>query len=78
MKMPFVVALLFAIMATILLPNPAVGEQPAASNGKPADTRKPVKVYILLGQSNMLEMGKVAGDKEGTGEASSAGVFILM
>lgn len=27
---------------------------------------KPVKVYILLGQSNMLEMGKVAGDKEGT------------
>ncbi|MBL7139841.1 MAG: sialate O-acetylesterase [Planctomycetes bacterium] len=27
---------------------------------------KPVQVYILLGQSNMLGMGKVAGDKDGT------------
>ena len=27
---------------------------------------KPVKVYILMGQSNMLGMGKIAGDKEGT------------
>jgi hypothetical protein len=32
---------------------------------KPADVSKTVKVFILLGQSNMLEMGKVAGDKEG-------------
>ena len=27
---------------------------------------KPVQVYILLGQSNMLGFGKVAGDKDGT------------
>lgn len=35
-------------------------------DGKPADLSKPVKVFILMGQSNMLEMGKVAGDKDGT------------
>lgn len=33
---------------------------------KPADVSKTVKVFILLGQSNMLEMGNVAGDKVGT------------
>ncbi|RMG33785.1 MAG: sialate O-acetylesterase [Planctomycetota bacterium] len=27
---------------------------------------KPVKVFILMGQSNMLEMGRVSGDKPGT------------
>ena len=35
-------------------------------DGKPADMSKPVQVYILLGQSNMLGMGHVVGDKEGT------------
>lgn len=35
-------------------------------DGKPADVSKTVKVFILLGQSNMLEMGKVAGDQDGT------------
>jgi hypothetical protein len=35
-------------------------------DGKPADLSKPVKVFILMGQSNMLEMGNVAGDKDGT------------
>jgi hypothetical protein len=33
---------------------------------KPADMTKPVKVFILLGQSNMLGFGNVAGDKPGT------------
>jgi hypothetical protein len=33
---------------------------------KPADVSKTVKVFILMGQSNMLEMGQVAGDKYGT------------
>jgi len=32
-----------------------------APDGKEADMSKPVQVYILLGQSNMLGMGKVAG-----------------
>ena len=32
-----------------------------ASDGKPADMSKPVQVYILMGQSNMLGMGKITG-----------------
>ena len=35
-------------------------------DGKPANMSKPVQVYILMGQSNMLNFGKVAGNKEGT------------
>ncbi len=35
-------------------------------DGKPADMTKKVKVFIIMGQSNTLEMGKVKGDKEGT------------
>lgn len=35
--------------------------------GKPAKMTKPVKVFIVMGQSNTLEMGKVMGsDKDGT------------
>jgi hypothetical protein len=30
-------------------------------DGKPADMSKPVQVYILMGQSNMLGMGKITG-----------------
>ena len=30
-------------------------------DGKPADMSKPVQVYILLGQSNMLGAGKIKG-----------------
>jgi hypothetical protein len=35
-------------------------------DGKPADVSKPVKVFILMGQSNMLGFGEVKGEKEGT------------
>ncbi len=35
-------------------------------DGKPADMSKPVKVFLIMGQSNTLEMGKVKGDKEGS------------
>ena len=34
-------------------------------DGKPADLSKPVQVFIIMGQSNTLEFGKVAGDKDG-------------
>ncbi|MFT6562438.1 MAG: hypothetical protein ACJAX6_000821, partial [Limisphaerales bacterium] len=30
-------------------------------DGKPANMTKPVQVYILLGQSNMLGAGRVSG-----------------
>ena len=35
-------------------------------DGKPADMSKPVQVYILMGQSNMLGFGTIAGDANGT------------
>jgi len=35
-------------------------------DGKPADMTKPVQVFILMGQSNMVGAGKVQGDKEGS------------
>jgi len=34
-------------------------------DGKPADMSKPVKVFILMGQSNMLGFGKIGGMSEG-------------
>lgn len=43
--------------ATKALPKP---------DGKPADMTKPVKVFILMGQSNMLGFGKISGDKDGS------------
>jgi len=47
-------------------------------DGKPADMSKPVQVFIVMGQSNTLEMGKVAGaDKEGSLEhaVKTAGLY---
>lgn len=38
----------------------------ADPDGKPADMSKPVQVFILMGQSNMLGFGRIAGDKEGS------------
>ena len=35
-------------------------------DGKPADMSKPVQVFIIMGQSNTLEMGHVTGDKDGS------------
>jgi len=34
---------------------------PPRPDGKPADMTKPVKVFIMMGQSNMLAMGNVSG-----------------
>jgi len=49
---------------------PAAEEAPGPTlpdpDGKPADMTKPVQVYILLGQSNMVGAGRIAGDKDGT------------
>lgn len=56
-----VLALAVVAMAILVLPA-AAREMPAElpdPDGKAPDTSKPVKVYILAGQSNMLEMGEV-------------------
>jgi hypothetical protein len=39
-------------------------------DGKPADTSKPVKVFLIMGQSNTLEMGQVKGEKPGALETA--------
>ena len=43
-----------AVSAETTLPKP---------DGKPADMSKPVKVFIMMGQSNMVGMGHISGDK---------------
>ncbi len=43
-----------------------VPEEMPDPDGKEADMSKPVQVFILMGQSNMLGFGKVAGDKAGS------------
>lgn len=55
--------------STAALPDP---------DGKPADMSRPVQVFILLGQSNMLGFGKIAGaEKDGTLEhaTKTAGLY---
>jgi len=42
-------------------------------DGKPADVTKPVKVFLIMGQSNTLEMGAVKGEKEGALEKAVKG-----
>lgn len=63
----------FALLGTPVLPIPASAESPVQlpdPDGKEADMSKPVQVFILMGQSNMLGMGKVAGDKPGSLEVA--------
>jgi hypothetical protein len=66
MTQRLVTASLFAAVATMLLATPAAADQLPDPDGKPADMTKKVKVFIIMGQSNTLEMGKVKGDKEGS------------
>jgi len=50
----------------LLAVSPANGAELPRPDGKPADMTKPVKVFILMGQSNMLGFGTINGDKPGT------------
>jgi hypothetical protein len=68
---------LTALFGLFLLAAPALQAQNHSTlpdpDGKAADMSKPVQVYILLGQSNMLGFGKVSGeDKPGTLEHAIA------
>ena len=60
-----VLTLIAVTTAMLALPGFAAGQLPDP-DGKPADMTKKVKVFIIMGQSNTLEMGKVKGDKEGS------------
>jgi len=59
-----------AVLAMAVLVSPlAAAEVPDPlpdPDGKPADMSKPVQVFILMGQSNMVGAGRVKGDKDGT------------
>ena len=55
-----------ALLGLSLLASPALADNPVNDklpdpDGKPADMSKPVQVFIVMGQSNTLEFGKVAG-----------------
>ena len=61
----FVVTVLVALSLTAM---PVLAEESkpiARPDGKPADMAKPVQVFILLGQSNMVGLGKVKGGEIG-------------
>jgi len=55
----------FAAVLLLVVPVTAaeVPSQLPDPNGKPGDAGKPVKVYILAGQSNMVGMGEISGAK---------------
>ena len=61
LSIPAVLAVLLAICSTIAIRSAAEAEGTAAAQGKSADMSKPVQVYILMGQSNMLNFGKIKG-----------------
>lgn len=77
MKKQVVFFLWFACLLALLVVNNADAVQLPDPDGKPADMTKKVKVFIIMGQSNTLEMGKVQGDKEGSLEQAvkSAGLY---
>lgn len=51
------------VAAALIVPLVAAADAPPLPkhDGKPADMTKPVQVYILLGQSNMVGLGKITG-----------------
>jgi hypothetical protein len=62
--------LLLATLAASLCPLPAQEAGASGPNqnlpkpdGKPADLTKPVQVFIMMGQSNMVGLGRVSGPK---------------
>lgn len=56
----FVLAVALALLPLTAYAADAPG-QSLDSGREPADTTKPVQVFVLLGQSNMVGLGKVAG-----------------
>lgn len=65
-----ILPLAVAVIALLILAPAHAADVPQPlpdPDGKPADMSKPVQVYILLGQSNMLGFGKIGpADKDGS------------
>ena len=65
LKTPIAIIGLFVIAAfTLASSHASAADDLPDPDGKPADISKPVQVYILLGQSNMLGFGKVSPAKK--------------
>ena len=58
---------------SLLATSSLFGQDLPDPDGKPADMTKPVKVFLVMGQSNTLEMGAVKGDKDGALEKAIKG-----
>lgn len=56
-----ILSLLALFAALCLTPSISFAADDQSQASKPADMSKPVQVYILMGQSNMLNFGKVKG-----------------
>ncbi|MCK4784218.1 MAG: hypothetical protein KAV87_10740 [Desulfobacteraceae bacterium] len=71
--------LTLAAVAMVFLVLPAAADIPDPlpdPDTTPPDTTKPVKVFILAGQSNMIGMGNISGDQPGTLETiTTDGMF---
>jgi len=60
-KTVFLLATFLMMLALLPVADADVPGQLPDPNGKPADRTKPVKVFILMGQSNMVGMGDISG-----------------
>lgn len=65
----YLAAIISLLSGTVAVAADALPEVLPGPDGKPADMSKPVQVYILMGQSNMLGFGKIEG---GEGSLSNA------
>ena len=66
MNATFFIRLSNAFLALAIGLSASVSKIPASlpdPDGNPGDSSKPVKVYILAGQSNMVGMGNLSGAK---------------
>jgi hypothetical protein len=75
MKSKKVVGVLCLLVAMIMVVSSVsaakkIKQQLPDPDGKPADMTKPVQVYILMGQSNMLGAGKIKAGKKGGEKAA--------
>lgn len=56
----------YSILSILLIPSLSLQANDLLDQkGKAIDMSKPVKVFILMGQSNMLGFGKISGGKDG-------------
>jgi hypothetical protein len=66
MRKTAALALAVLLSSCLAVPAAEAPKELPRPDGKEADMSRPVQVYILLGQSNMVGMGKIAGDKDGS------------